>query len=92
MSHRMDLVVTLDGGIDVFKCRECERILAVTYPPNYKKVVIIAGAEMETHNAGNGGLTITDARIDQDDEDTDQWEQFLDDMNFDELWNTGGEK
>lgn len=85
----MTLVTTLDGGIDVFQCPDCGRMMAITYPPNYKKVILIPGSTTEIHSAGKGGLTITDAQVQND--DLTDWEKFLNDMNFDELWK-GGQK
>lgn len=48
-SHAMQFVRTHPSGEDEFYCPACGRRLLLSWPPNYRKVVLEAGDEYATH-------------------------------------------
>ena len=88
--HQMQLEKVHPSGAEEWFCPTCGRRFLMTWPPNYKKVILEAGDEYAIHNGGKGGLQLQAAQI----EDTvnepelskdlrEALSEVLDNINFD---------
>jgi len=100
--HKMILVYTHPDGSDELYCPTCGRRILVKWPPNYHKTVLAAGDEYAIHSGNVGGLEIGIARPQkqreiavqvadshlsaQDEIRLAQWEEWLEQMDFENLW------
>jgi hypothetical protein len=99
--HEMVLGKTHPSGVDEWYCPTCGRRLVMEYEPAFKKTVLTAGDETAIHGGMKGGLRMgsirsvsgdgTDAEeateISLNDPSLAPWVAWLDNVNFDTLWN-----
>jgi hypothetical protein len=62
-THIMVLETTHPSGAEEWYCPICGRRFLITWPPNYKKVVLEAGDESVSHSGGKGGVQISAPRV-----------------------------
>jgi hypothetical protein len=91
--HEMVFTGVDHAGADELYCPTCGRRIAVNWSPEFQKTVIHPGNELAIHTAGSSGLTIGATEVTQQetlDESEkvrlDQWESWLAEMNFSDLW------
>lgn len=96
--HIMIVEKTHSSGADEWFCPTCGRRLILQWPPNYKKIVLVEGNENATHSGGKGGLsigapqTLTQEQVSAEDmpdvydPNLAPWEQWMEDANFENLW------
>jgi hypothetical protein len=92
-THQMTLVKTHMTGEEEWYCPVCERRILMTWPPNYKKVVLVTGDETAIHNGGKGGVNLQATQLvapekSKQDHDPrlDVWSDWMDKVDFDGLW------
>ena len=82
--HTMTRAGIDSTGAHEWLCAECGRHLSLTFPPNYRKVVLIAGDVWAQHVGGAGGVQLAGMTIppplgqvwtETDDERVRQWMQ-----------------
>lgn len=59
----MVLETTHPSGAEEWYCPICGRRFLITWPPNYKKVVLESGDETVSHSGGKGGIQISAPHI-----------------------------
>jgi hypothetical protein len=59
----MVLETTHPSGAEEWYCPTCGRRFLITWPPNYKKVVLESGDETVSHSGGKGGIQISAPHI-----------------------------
>lgn len=92
--HQMVFTGVDHGGADELYCPTCGRKIAVSWSPEFQKIVLEPGDELAIHSAGTGGLSMGAPEVSQQEEtpDADEiyrleaWEGFLAEMNFADLW------
>ncbi len=57
--HQMVLLATHPSGADEWLCPTCGRKVLMQWPPDYKKIVLVAGDESAIHTGGKSGLSLT---------------------------------
>lgn len=62
-THIMVLETTHPSGAEEWYCPICGRRFLITWPPNYKKVVLESGDETVSHSGGKGGIQISAPHI-----------------------------
>jgi len=99
--HEMILEKTHPFGEDEWYCPTCGRRFLLQWPPKYKKIIIEPGDEQVAHSGGKGGLVMgsarklsadeakTEASIAIDDPRLAPWASWLDEVGFEDLWNSG---
>lgn len=92
-NHQMIFVSTHPSGEEEWYCPVCERRILMTWPPNYKKIVLVAGDETAIHNGGKGGVRMDATRLiaqeeskQADDPHLNVWSDWIANSNFDGLW------
>jgi DNA-directed RNA polymerase subunit RPC12/RpoP len=90
--HIMSHTGTLESGEDEYYCPTCGRRILLQMDP-YKKTVIHAGDDYAIHSGGKGGLMIGAQQVAPSNEtqapDTQrlaEWEGWLQELNFEALW------
>jgi hypothetical protein len=91
--HQMTLESTQSSGIEEWVCPECGRRVQITWPPNYKKVVLVAGDEDAVHSGSKGGVSMQAPRLiskealePQKDHRLSVWSDWMDKIHFDDWW------
>jgi hypothetical protein len=94
--HEMILDKTHPSGADEWYCPICGRRLLMDYEPKFKKTVLDAGDEFAIHSGGKGGLRVgsieakpvdqSDSEKEPDDPRLIPWAVWLDEVDFDSLW------
>lgn len=91
--HTMEVVNSHSNGVDELFCPTCGRRILIQWPPDYKKIVLESGDDFAIHSGGKGGLVVGTPQVivqpevsKQDEARFDQWEQWLNDMGFDDHW------
>ncbi|MDR3578052.1 MAG: hypothetical protein P4L50_29660 [Anaerolineaceae bacterium] len=99
-THTMVHVGTNDSGADEWYCPTCGRRFLMQWPPHYKRVILNPGDETVSHSGGKGGVNMGQAEVTQNDKSPDQspsdiadetlapWLQWMDDVDFENLWNS----
>jgi hypothetical protein len=62
-THEMELLSTDETGADEWYCRICGRHFRMRWPPEYARVVLVAGDEEATHVGGKGGLHMGELQV-----------------------------
>jgi hypothetical protein len=63
--HEMILETTHPSGAEEWYCPTCGRRFMLTWPPEYKKIVLSAGDELASHGGGKGGLKISQIQVNE---------------------------
>jgi hypothetical protein len=63
VQHQMVLVQTHGTGVDEWLCIECGRRFLMSYPPKYKRIVLVPGDEHAAHSGGKGGLQMGGVQV-----------------------------
>lgn len=99
--HKFVLVNSYPSGVDELFCPTCGRRVIIQWPPDYKKTVLNAGNEYAIHSGGKDGLEMGTAQNAQkrevfaqnaaglnaqDESRLVQWERWLGQMGFENLW------
>lgn len=71
---------------DEWHCPTCGRRVVITYPPRYKKIVLVEGDASVVHSGGKGGIQISSNQISDVDPRLDVWQQWMDAVDFDSQW------
>ena len=86
--HALTLRREYPSGAEEWYCAECGRTLLLQWPPNFKRIVLVAGEEQVAHAASVGGLKIGGAEISQVEDDepylSDEILNALNDLDFDQ--------
>ena len=89
----MILQSTDETGMEEWYCPDCGHRFLMHWPPEYKKIMLEAGDEQAIHTGGKGGLEIQSPQIivepdesNLDDPDLLLWKEWMEQVNFDELW------
>jgi len=89
--HEMRLEEIYPSGAEEWLCPTCGRRFLMSWPPAYKKIVLIAGDEYAIHSGGKGGVRLAPPQISQQEEEfvlSDELrtaiEEILDDIDFDD--------
>lgn len=61
--HEMTRVAVHESGAEEWHCPACGRRLVLSWPPNYRKVVLEAGDEVAQHSGAKGGLSFVAAEV-----------------------------
>jgi hypothetical protein len=99
--HSMVLETAHPTGADEWYCPICGRRFLLQIHPKFKKIVLEPGDEYAFHSASNGDLDIsfTSLNVDStavneegdhepiDDESLLPWMEWMDKVDFDQLWN-----
>ncbi len=98
--HQMELEKTHPTGVEEWVCPTCRRRFIVSWPPNYKKIVLEPGDEQAFHSGGKGGIQMqlsqkTDPQPEPaGDEDgfslAEAWHAALADLDFSDWPDTDG--
>jgi hypothetical protein len=57
-NHEMQLEIKHASGAELWYCPTCGRQFLLSYPPEYKKIILDAGDESAIHSGGKGGLSM----------------------------------
>ena len=68
LRHEMVLETTHPSGAEEWYCPTCGRRFMLTWPPEYKKIVLSAGDEMASHSGGKSGLRISQFQVNNTEE------------------------
>jgi len=77
MSHEMSLKHIYPTGAELWECNECSRMFVLTWPPNYRKIVLDRGEFDIEHTGVKGGMQIKPPDVIQQDRYLDIWEEGL---------------
>jgi hypothetical protein len=92
--HQLLLEKTHAAGAEEWYCPTCGRRLLISWPPDYKKIVLESGDDYAVHSGGKGGLSIGAVQVSQE-EDTSHheddaslapWIEWMEKEDFDSLW------
>ena len=61
--HEMQFKTNYASGAELWYCPTCGRQFLLSYPPEYKKIILDAGDESAIHSGGKGGLSMGSIRI-----------------------------
>ena len=61
--HQMVRQAVHDDGVQDWLCPECGRRLLLTWPPNYRKVVLHRGDVWAAHVGATGGLRLSNVKV-----------------------------
>lgn len=61
--HEMTMIATHASGVEEWNCPACGRRLVLSWPPNYRKIVLEAGDEYAQHSGAKGGLSFASADV-----------------------------
>jgi hypothetical protein len=56
--HTMQLVQRYTSGEELWVCNDCERKIAVTWKPTWKRTVIFEGNDSIAHTGSSGGMSM----------------------------------
>ena len=62
-THEMLLSNSADSDTETWDCTECDRSIRLTWPPNYARLVMVAGDDKAVHVGGKGGALITGTTV-----------------------------
>jgi hypothetical protein len=92
--HEMILEKMHPSGTEEWYCPTCGRRMLLNYGPRFTKEILEAGNESAVHSGGKGGLRMGAMQLMPVDRSPTEdarlaaWEAWLDEMGFDDLWNT----
>ena len=66
--HEMVLARTHPSGEEEWHCPACGRRFMLSWPPEYKKIILNVGDELASHSGGKGGLSMGSVQISKPDE------------------------
>jgi len=66
--HEMQFKTNYSSGVELWHCPTCGRQLLLSYPPQYKKLILEPGDESAIHSGGKGGLTMGPLQVDDTEE------------------------
>ena len=55
--HEMQFKISYSSGVELWQCPTCGRQLLLSYPPEYKKIILDPGDEAAIHSGGKGGIS-----------------------------------
>ena len=55
--HEMQFKTNYSSGRELWFCPICGRQILLSYPPEYKKIVLDTGDESAIHSGGKGGIS-----------------------------------
>ena len=55
-THEMLLSDSAESGTEMWDCTECDRSIRLTWPPDFKRIVMVAGDDKAVHVGGKGAL------------------------------------
>ena len=91
--HEMILEKTHETGAEEWYCPTCGRRLLMTWPPEYKKIILCTGDELAIHSGGTGCADGTPPETVQteevqpiNEESLAIWEDWMDRVDFESLW------
>lgn len=88
--HEMILVSGHHTGAEEWHCPTCGRRMIMTWPPNYRKVVLAPGDENAQHSGSKGGLQLGPPAVEAVDTIlSDDLRAALDDLDLDTLFAQG---
>ena len=76
----------LKAKTDEWYCPTCGRRVIITYPPKYKKIVLVEGDPSVVHSGGKGGVQISSHQISEFDPRLDVWQHWMDEVDFESQW------
>jgi hypothetical protein len=89
----MVLKSTKSSGVEEWVCPECGRCVLMSWPPNYKKIVVEPGDEMAIHSGGKGGVNMQVSKIVSKEElETEEdprlavWSDWMEKTHFADWW------
>lgn len=91
--HEMVLDATHPSGAEEWYCPTCGRRFMLSWPPQYKKIVLNVGDELASHSGGNGGLNMGSLQVIENDKSElpeqirSSIERILKDLDFDDETN-----
>ena len=92
--HEMQLEATHSTGAEEWYCPACGRRFLVQWAPVYSMIIIEPGDQYARHSGSTGGLHIGSSQVDQDNEALSvddsslaPWLAWLEEVDFDGLWN-----
>lgn len=99
--HEMYLEKTHLSGAEEWRCPVCGRRMLINWKPKFSKIVLEVGDNYAVHSGGKGGLRIGsiqarpvdvldmegESQSGIDDFRLEPWIQWLDAIDFDNLWN-----
>lgn len=86
--HEMTMVAAHASGAEEWHCAECGHRFVMTWPPNYRKVVLEQGDPYVLHSGGKGGLRVGAADIVETEDHilSDELRAALDELDLDSLF------
>ncbi len=98
--HEMVLEETHLSGTEEWHCPICGRRMLVNWEPKFKKIVLEVGDDYAIHNGSKGGLQIGSMQVNhidslapeddtqpfEDDVRLTPWMQWLEEVDFENLW------
>jgi hypothetical protein len=91
--HQMIVNATPSAGVEEWICPECGRRVLMSWPPNYKKIVLEAGDESAIHSGGKGGVNMHTSQVisrEALESDADPrlsvWSDWMQKVHFDDWW------
>jgi hypothetical protein len=88
--HEMVLETTHPSGAEEWYCPICGRRFMLSWPPEYKKIILNVGDERASHTGGKGGLSIGEFQtiekedLELPDQVRSSIEKILKDLDFDD--------
>ena len=86
--HEMTMVADHASGAEEWHCPECGHRFIMTWPPNYRKVVLEQGDLYAIHSGGKGGLQIGSPDVVETEDRilSDELRAALDELDLDSLF------
>lgn len=86
--HEMTMIDTHASGAEEWHCAECGHRFVMTWPPNYRKVVLEPGDPHAIHSGGKGGLRVGAADVVETEDRilSDELRAALDELDLDGLF------
>lgn len=90
--HQLVLEKTHASGAEEWYCPTCGRRLLMSWPPDYKKIVLEPGDNYAIHAGGKGGLSMGTLQVAQeedtsyDDKYLTPWIEWMEKIDFESLW------
>lgn len=91
--HTMEFVESHKNGQDELYCPTCGRRMLLSWPPNYKKVILEMGNAFAVHTAGRGGIKLEVPQVlapenqdEADDPGLEPWITWMKQIDFEHLW------
>ncbi len=88
--HEMTMVAAHGSGAEEWRCPECGHRFVMTWPPNYRKVILEQGDPYAIHSGGKGGLRIGTTEIIETEDRilSNELRAALDELDIDGLFNS----